>query len=71
MLFSGCGTLYSHAVKFQPDIFPGLLFVCRIEIDLTGTDEKSLICTQFVFMDFPIDGMRAKEFLLKAGLEQD
>lgn len=68
---SGCGTLYSHAVngkihEYQLFANQGFL-ICPGQINLYTADENQP--WTYVWIEF--DGARAKEFLLKAGLEQD
>lgn len=68
---SGRGTLYSHAVngdihEYQLCANQGFL-ICPGQINLYTADENQP--WTYVWIEF--DGSRAKEFLLKAGLEQD
>ena len=70
-IISGCGTLYSHAVNGEIHEYrlmenQGFL-ICPGQINLYTADEEQP--WKYVWLEF--GGMRAKEFLLKAGLEQD
>lgn len=70
-IISGYGTLYSHAVNGEITEYrlgknQGFL-ICPGQINLYTADEKQP--WKYVWLEF--DGMRAKEFLLRAGLEQD
>ena len=70
-IISGRGTLYSHAVngeihEYQLVENQGFL-ICPGQINLYTADEKEP--WEYVWLEF--DGMRAKEFLLRAGLDQD
>ena len=70
-IISGYGTLYSHAAngeihEYRLGAGQGFL-ICPGQINLYTADEQQP--WKYVWLEF--DGMRAKEFLLKAGLEQD
>ncbi len=70
-IISGKGMLYSHSTKgeiheYQLEANQGFL-ICPGQINLYTADEKDP--WKYVWVEF--DGMRAEEFLLQAGLEQD
>lgn len=70
-IINGYGTLYSHAAngeihEYRLGAGQGFL-ICPGQINLYTADEQQP--WKYVWLEF--DGMRAKEFLLKAGLEQD
>ncbi len=70
-IISGYGTLYSHTVngeihEHRLGANQGFL-ICPGQINLYTADEKRP--WKYVWLEF--DGMRVKEFLLKAGLDQD
>lgn len=70
-IISGCGTLYSHTVNGEIHEYhlgenQGFL-ICPGQINLYTADEN--LPWKYVWLEF--DGMRVKEFLLKAGLDQD
>ncbi len=70
-IIDGYGTLYSHAVngdihEYRLGPNQGFL-ICPGQINLYTADEEQP--WEYVWLEF--DGMRAKEFLLKAGLEQN
>lgn len=70
-IIRGCGTLYSHASngeihEYHLTANQGFL-ICPGQINLYTADE--LQPWEYVWLEF--DGMRAQEFLLKAGLSQD
>ena len=70
-IISGYGTLYSHAVnneihEYQLGANQGFL-ICPGQINLYTADENQP--WKYVWLEF--DGTRAKEFLLKAGLDQN
>lgn len=55
--------LRTHPIELQPDVFPRVVFICRIEVDLSGTDQKALICSQPVLMNVPVDSVRIQRSL--------
>lgn len=70
-IISGRGTLYSHAAngeihEYQLGANQGFL-ICPGQINLYTADAEQP--WKYVWLEF--DGMRVKEFLLKAGLTQD
>lgn len=70
-IIQGYGTLYSHAAngeihEYQLSADQGFL-ICPGQINLYTADERQP--WEYVWIEF--DGMRVKEFLQKAGLEQD
>lgn len=70
-IISGYGTLYSHASNGEIHEYrlgkdQGFL-ICPGQINLYTADENQP--WKYVWLEF--DGMRVKEFLLKAGLGQD
>ena len=47
---TGVGQIFCdpQAVKLQPHIFPGVIFVRTVCVDLPRTNEKALICLQVI-----------------------